>query len=337
MIILINKDEVKRILITRTDRLGDVILTLPLITEVKKVFKHAKIMFFVKNYTVGLLTGYDGIDEILTEEDAVSFSEKYNLFKSKDPDLVINVKPRFDLALIFSLLRTKYRVGTGYRWFSFLYNCKVYQHRKTSDKHESDLNLNLLSAFFDGVSTEKKFFFSYNKEDEIELNKKLEIFKLSPEDKYIILHPGSGGSAKDLPKERYSEFIDLFSDEFSDHRIVITGLENETALAEDVIKNSAEANRVRITDLTGKLSLKELMILTDHSQLFISNSTGPIHLAGALNKKIIGFYPNERHMSDVRWGPLGNNSIILRPDLNSVDMSSIRAEDILNASKKLLN
>ena len=334
---MINKDEVKRILITRTDRLGDVILTLPLITEVKKIFKDAKIMFFVKNYTEELLSGYEGIDEILTEEDAVSFSGKYNLFKSKGPDLVINVKPQFDLAFIFFLLRTKYRIGTGYRWYSFLYNYKVYQHRKTSDKHESDLKLNLLSAFFDGVSEEKKFFFSYNKEDEIELNKRLELFKLGPEDKYIILHPGSGGSAKDLPKERFSEFIDLFTEEFSDHRLVITGLDNETALAEDVIKNSAEANRGRITDLTGKLSLKELMILTDHSQLFISNSTGPIHLAGALNKKIIGFYPNEKHMSDLRWGPLGSNSIVLKPDLNSADMSSIKAEDILNASKKLLN
>jgi len=78
------------------------------------------------------------------------------------------------------------------------------------------------------------------------------------------------------------------------------------------------------------------MILTDHSELFISNSTGPIHLAGALNKKIIGFYPNEKPMSDTRWGPLGNNVIIIKPDTGSDDMSKISASEIMNASKKLL-
>ena len=333
---MINKDDVHSIIITRTDRLGDVILTLPLITEVKKIFKNAKVIFFVKKYTKELLTGYDGIDEIITEDDAVDFTDKYKLFKEKDPDLVINVKPEFDLALIFFLLGTKYRIGTGYRWYSFLYNCKVYQHRKTSDKHESDLNLNLISAFFNGVGTDKKFYFRYTREDEIELNKKLKKFKLSQEDKYIILHPGSGGSAKDIPVEKFSEFTDLITQEFCDHRIVITGLENEKALAEEIIKNSEEANRRFIIDLTGKLSLKELMILIDHSELFISNSTGPIHIAGALNKKIIGFYPNEKHMSEVRWGPLGNKRIIIKPAINSNDMNRINAADVLNAAKKLL-
>ena len=333
---MINKDDVHSIIITRTDRLGDVILTLPLITEVKKIFKNAKVIFFVKKYTKELLTGYDGIDEIITEDDAVAFTDKYKLFKEKDPDLVINVKPEFDLALIFFLLGTKYRIGTGYRWYSFLYNCKVYQHRKTSDKHESDLNLNLISAFFNDVGTDKKFYFRYTREDEIELNKKLKEFKLSQEDKYIILHPGSGGSAKDIPVEKFSEFTDLITQEFCDHRIVITGLENEKALAEEIIKNSEEANRRFIIDLTGKLSLKELMILIDHSELFISNSTGPIHIAGALNKKIIGFYPNEKHMSEVRWGPLGNKRIIIKPAINSNDMNRINAADVLNAAKKLL-
>lgn len=334
---MINKDKVKKIIITRTDRLGDVILTLPLITEAKKVFKNAKIIFFVKKYTEDLLTGYEGVDELLIEEDSAGFSEKYRLFKSKDPDLVINVKPRFDLALIFFLLRTKYRIGTGYRWYSFLYNYKVYEHRKISVKHESDYNLNLLKTYFNDIREEKIFFFSYDKEEEFKLNKKLDLFNFSLNDKFIIIHPGSGGSSKDLPKEKFSEFTDLFFEEFRDHRIIFTGLEAESGLTAEIINITREKNKERITDLTGKLSLREHMILTDHSELFVSNSTGPIHLAGALNKRIIGFYPNEKHMSDIRWGPLGKNSIVIKPEKNSDDMSSIRTEDILSSAKKLIN
>lgn len=334
---MINKDKIKKILISRTDRLGDVILTLPLITEAKKVFKNAKIIFFVKKYTEDLLTGYEGVDELLIEEDSAGFSEKYRLFKSKDPDLFINVKPRFDLALTFFLLGTKYRIGTGYRWYSFLYNYKVYEHRKISVKHESDYNLNLLKTYFNDISEEKNFFFSYEKEEEFKLNKRLDLFNFSLKDKFIIIHPGSGGSSKDLPKEKFSEFIDLFLEEFRDHRIIFTGLKTESGLAAEIINITGDKNKERITDLTGKLSLRELMMLTDHSELFVSNSTGPIHLAGALNKKIIGFYPNEKHLSDIRWGPLGKNSIVIKPEINSDDMSSIKAEDILSSAIKLIN
>ena len=88
--------------------------------------------------------------------------------------------------------------------------------------------------------------------------------------------------------------------------------------------------------MTGKLNLRELLILTDHTELFISNSTGPVHIAGALNKKIIGFYPNEKPMSETRWGPLGNNVIVIKPNSISDDMSKIRASEIMSASKKLL-
>ena len=333
---MIKKDKVEKILISRTDRLGDVILTLPLITEVKKVFNNAKVIFFVKKYTEELLTGYEGVDELLIEEDSASFSQKYKLFRSKNPDLVINVKPRFDLALIFFLLGTKYRIGTGYRWYSFLYNYKVYEHRKISDKHESEYNLNLLKTFFDEVKGEKNFFFSYEKEEELKLDKKLELFNFSLKDKFIIIHPGSGGSAKDLPKEKFSEFIDLFTAELSAYRIVITGLDKESDIAAEIVKSTRDTFKEKIIDLTGKLNLRELLILTDHTELFISNSTGPVHIAGALNKKIIGFYPNEKPMSETRWGPLGNNVIVIKPNSISDDMSKIRASEIMSASKKLL-
>lgn len=293
-------------------------------------------MLYVKSYTKELLSEYIGIDEILTAEDAPGFSDKYRLFKSKNPDLIINVKPDYELALIFFLLRTRFRIGTGYRWFSFLYNYKVYEHRKTSDKHESDLNLNLIRTFFDQAGSDKNFFFRYGSEEKTRLIEKLKEFNFNPEDKFIIIHPGSGGSAKDLPIEKFPELINIFFEEYGDFRIVITGLESESALAQKIINNSDEKYKKRIINLTGKLTLRELLILTDHTDLFISNSTGPIHIAGALNKSIIGFYPNEKHLSEVRWGPLGNKNIIIKPDEDSDDMSEIRTDEIMQAVKKLL-
>ncbi|MEO8211349.1 MAG: glycosyltransferase family 9 protein [bacterium] len=331
----INKNEVKNILIARTDRLGDVILTLPLISAAKKIFNNSKVIFFVKKFTEELIKNYEGIEELIIEEDDSRFWYKFKLFRDKKIDLVINVKPRFDLAILFFILRIKYRIGTGYRWYSFLYNYKVYEHRKTSDKHESDYNLNLLKYFFDEVNLEKEYHFKYSSDEKVKLLIKLRTHNLSLDEKFVIIHPGSGSSAKDLPFEKFTEFINEFMNAFSDYKIIFTGLEYERILTDKIKTGVNKEYQNKLIEINGKLNLKELMILIDHSKLFISNSTGPIHIAGALNKNIIGFYPNEKPMNDARWGPPGENVIILKPD-ESNEMNSIKVKNIMNAARQFL-
>ncbi|MBK8551926.1 MAG: glycosyltransferase family 9 protein [Ignavibacteria bacterium] len=333
---MIKKSEVKNILITRTDRLGDVVLTLPLVTETKKVFKDAKIFFLLKKNLRELLYDYEGIDELIFEEDINTFSGKYKFFKKKKPDLVINVKPKFDIALIFFLLGIKYRIGTGYRWYSFLYNYKVYEHRKTSVKHESEYNLNLLRSFFSEVRQVKEFHFRYPADERNNLENKLKEFKFSLKDNFIIIHPGSGGSAKDLPAGKLTGFINVFLKDYPGFKIIMTGLDNEKILADNILESAADISRNSVINTAGKLNLRELMILIDNSKLFISNSTGPMHIAGALNKNIICFFPNEAPMSDIRWKPPGDHVTVIKPDLETGDMNSINVEEINKAAKNIL-
>lgn len=330
---IINKD-IKNILISRTDRLGDVVLALPLIDEAKKNFKDAKIFFLAKSYVADLIEDYEGIDEFVSEDSFKDFNEKYSYFKNKNLDLVINVKPRFDLALMFFLLRVKYRIGTAYRWYSFLYNMKVYEHRKDSLKHESEYNLNLLNYFFKGSEPKKVFHFKYFEKEKVDLNKKLNGIL---DEKYIVIHPGSGGSAKDIPVKKLAEFGKEFLNIYSDYKIVITGVESEKQITGNLFDSINNKFEKRILDTTGKISLKELMILIDNSEIFLANSTGPIHIAGALNKNIIGFYPNDTVMSETRWKPLSDYSVILKPENNSDNMELITVQDIIIASKSFLD
>ena len=330
---IIDKNNVKNILITRTDRLGDVILTLPLLNSAKKIFKNAKIDLLVKKYLEELLHDYKDIDELIIEENIKSFFSKYKFFKNKKIDLFINVKPGFELALLFFVLRVKYRIGTAYRWYSFLYNFKVYEHRKDSVKHESDYNLNLLKNFFDETDDSKVFHFGYSEDEKKKLNKKLNGL---PDSRYIIVHPGSGGSAKDIPVKRLALFINKFSEIYADYRIVITGTDNEKPVINQLMKNIRSDFKTSVHDVSGMLDLKELMILIDNSDVFISNSTGPVHIAGALNRNIIGFYPNEKPMSDTRWKPLSENTVILKPGGLSDDMDLITEDIIMKAVTSFL-
>lgn len=330
---IIDKNNVRNILISRTDRLGDVILTLPLLNAARKIFNNAKIDLLVKKYLEELLTGYKDINELIIEENLNGFFGKYKFFKNKKIDLFINVKPGFELALLFFLLRVKYRIGTAYRWYSFLYNCKVYEHRKHSIKHESDYNLNLLKYFFKEAGDSKEFYFAYSEDEKKKLDLKLSGLT---DTEYIIIHPGSGGSAKDIPLKRLALFMNEFSEVYEGYRIVITGTEREKQLVNELMKNVNEKTRARVYDVSGMLDLKELMILIDNSEIFISNSTGPVHIAGAMNKNIIGFYPNETPMNHTRWKPLSKNTVILTPGGISDDMDLITEDIIMKAVKSFL-
>lgn len=329
---MINKNKVKNILITRTDSLGDVILTLPLLSETKRIFEDSKISFLVKENVKDLLVNYSGIDELIPEESIPGFFGKYKFLKSKKVNLVINVKPRFDLALLFFLLRVNYRIGTAYRWYSFLYNNKVYEHRKISDKHESDYNLNLLKNFVSDVKVEKEFYFNYSDGERNALNLKLNLLL---DKNFIIVHPGSRGSSHDLPLERFSEFINRLLTQY-DGYIVFTGIESERSLLNTLRNTIREDLKHRIVNLCSTLNLRELVILIDNSRIFVSNSTGPIHIAGALNKNIIGFYPNKKPVNETRWRPLSKYSIIITPKGNSNDMSSIEIDEIIDAARNFL-
>ena len=318
----------KHILISRTDKIGDVILTLPMIPEIKRLSPSSKISLFISNKLGNLLNGYEGVDNIFYYEDVVD--NLLNFFKSNDFDTIINVFPRKDIAVASFRAGIKTRVGTAYRFYSFLFNERIKEHRKYAVKHESEYNLNLLSFLNKEISFEKIFHLSYTDSEYRDLKNKLsKHFNLDT--KYIIIHPGSKGSAVDLPVNKLIELAEYVKTKYPLVKIVVTGLDQESNVTSLFpLKLGGD-----IINLTGMLDLREMIILIDKSNLFVSNSTGPIHIAGALNKKIIGFYPNSAPMNAVRWKPLSNQAVIISPETGD-DMRTINNKLAAEAVDELL-
>lgn len=331
-----NRSDIKKILVTRTDKLGDVILTLPVISQLKKKFPDAKIFFLVSNYVKDLIENYEGIDELIYLEDYPTLSSKKKYFKSQYFDLAVNVFPRFEIALAMYLSGIKIRIGSGYRWYSFLYNHKIFEHRKYADKHEADYNLNLLRPVIRDIDYEKKYYFRYTNDETSNLGVKLSAHGFNLSCDFIIIHPASKGSALDLPLEKFQNLCTDLLKNFKDVNIVLTGTNDDSDKTKNLVNGINFDDKKRVFDLSGLLNLRELMILIDKSKLFISNSTGPIHIAGALNKNIIGFYPNKIPMNAERWKPLSVNAVIIKP-AESDDMSSISNKEIIDKISFILN
>ncbi|HEX2963948.1 MAG TPA: glycosyltransferase family 9 protein, partial [Ignavibacteriales bacterium] len=157
----------------------------------------------------------------------------------------------------------------------------------------------------------------------------------------IIVHPGSGGSAVDWPILRFKELVQRLVRNLG-CTVIVTGSESENEICKGLTEGTNALN------LAGKLSMKELIALIDKSDMMIANSTGPIHLAAAFKKNVVGFYPRITACSPERWGPYTEKRMVFSPEINCTNctreqceklncMDTIKADKVFEYIKSVLN
>jgi heptosyltransferase-3 len=304
---------IKRILIVRTDRLGDLVATLPMVTAIKQHLPEAKVVLMVREYTAPLLELTREVDEVLLFDPNFSLKRKIQLFASAKVDVAFFPSPKPDLASAAAFARIERRVGTGYRWYSPLFTDKIYDHRKTAEFHESDYNVRMLSAIGIPNVTTPLPKLSLN---EVQLNDRDELLNGLLEHSsmpYAVIHVGTGGSSKEWPT---ANFVQL-------------GARVAQRLSLPIILTGTEAERERILSIRDTLhgfgtearvfaghSLTGLAEILSGAAIVIAGSTGPGHLAAALGTPTVGIFPLARALSKERWGFRGPNVINLSPGEN---------------------
>lgn len=338
--------EPKSILIVRTDRIGDLVLTLPLAGLIKKQYPSCKVSFLVREYTKNIVSNHPSIDDVIVFKEnngKVSLFDNLNTIKSKKFDTCIVVYPTFVLSLIMFLSGIKNRIGTGYRWYSFLFNQKVYEHRKNAERHELEFNVNLLEKLNIKNNVDESnvsYDLKVNQSSLSNVDKILADEKIDSSKQIIIIHPGSGGSSVDLPLNKFEELVKKLDDD--NYQIILTGNKKEAEFCVK-IKSSSKAK-----NFAGKFNLDDLTALISKSVMFISNSTGPIHIAAALEKFTVGFYPKIVSCSKERWAPYTNKKLVYEPNIDCKNctreqceklncMDSIDITKVYNDIKNVLN
>ncbi len=317
----------KNILLVRIDRIGDVVLTLPLAEIIKRRFAGCKVSFLTRVYTNPLLSNHPFIDNSLTlieENGKIPLFRNIRLIKSFGFDTCLIVYPTFRISLIAFLAGIKNRIGTGYRWYSFLFTHKNYEHRKEAVRHELEYNVNLLKFFgIENNFNRKNISFGLT----VDINAGLKIeqllseFQVKNEKPIVIIHPGSGGSAVDLPVLKMKELIIRMARDL-DVNIILTGTKTENDLCEKLKVDD------KVKNLAGILELLQLIALINKCNMLIANSTGPIHIAAALGKNVIGFYPKVKVCSPQRWGPYTEKSVVFQPEIDCKDCTTSQCEKL---------
>jgi heptosyltransferase-3 len=307
----------RRILISRTDSIGDVMLTLPMCVWLKDHFIDAELIYLGRGYTKPIVNCFSVIDRFIDWEAILLLptAEKLAFFRQLELDAVIHVFPNKDIASITKKVKIRIRIGTSHRGFHLLTcNERVSFSRKNSELHESQLNFELLRPL--GLKQIPKL---------SELKESLDAFiipsvklpgdieaLISGNMNTVILHPKSQGSAIEWPLASFIALANKLT--HKGYKVFFTGTEKEGQLFRDQLSDNPE-----IFDLTGKLDLPQLIRFISLCKNLVACSTGPLHIAGFSGIRTIGLYSTRRPIHPGRWAALGKNVRILTNDENCPD------------------
>lgn len=303
------------IIISRSDSIGDVVLTLPMAGIIKQFLPQSRIIFLGRNYTRDVIGLSEHVDEFVSYDDVLKLTEdeRIKAFKDLKATHIIHVFPVKEIAQLAKKAKIANRIGTTNRlWHWFTCNIKVKLSRKNSDLHEAQLNTKLLEPL--GIKKEfslEELANAYGFTKAPTLEKAFENLIVAGK-KHIILHPKSKGSAREWGLENFSKLITELDK--TEYAVYISGTAQEGELLRSLIEQHPG-----LIDLTGKLSLQQFIAFISRCDVLIAASTGPLHIAAALGKRAIGLFSPMRPIHPGRWKPIGKRATYIVLDKDCED------------------
>ncbi len=300
----------RRILVVRTDRLGDVVLATPLFRALRQTFPDAFIAVMVQPYTRDVLRHNPHLDEIIVDDfngadkGREGFWRQVKNLRRRRFNTALLLLPTERAAWMLFFAGIPLRVGVGTKLYSVLTFMKgVSRHKYIPLRHEADYCMDLgrkIGVQSNDLSTEVFL----TDEERLSGKQILRDAGIEEEDTVIGFNVGSGNSAPNWAAERYGELAEYIIARTSTNvKIVYTDGTNQVSLP----------TNKRIIDLGAKLTLRNLINVLGNLALLFSSSTGPMHIAAGLKVPTVSIFSPLPACSPTLWGPKGNHSCILLP------------------------
>ena len=319
----------KNILIIKPSSLGDIVLTLPALSALRRSFPDAKISWLIRPEFAPLLDNHPHLDNIIHFDRKFLGKAWYNprafaallslIHKLRRPcsaealregeskfDLVIDLQGLFRTASLAWLSGCKKRFGmTTAREFAHIF----YTHKLAQDQsciHLVDYYLKIAQAA-GAADLSVEFILNIDRTAADSVRRLLTEHKINP-DNYAVIVPGSAHSDKCWPTERFAALAEKISSQFG-FSIVATGTQAEKSVVETLRRKTS----VRLTNLAGLTNLRELTALIKSARLVVSNDTGPGHIAAALGVPVVLIFGRS---NPARVAPYGRSGCVaaIEPD-----------------------
>ncbi|MDD5097164.1 MAG: lipopolysaccharide heptosyltransferase II [Candidatus Omnitrophica bacterium] len=342
--------QLKRILIVRTDRIGDVLLSTPVIKALRQKYPQAYISMMVAPYAKDIVENNPYLDEVIVyDKDGLHKSWLRSLkfasrLKKKKFDLAVILHPTNRVHLLAFLAGIPKRLGYN-RKLGALLNLKKEHQKQDGLKHEAEYNLELLKDL--GIADGYTDLYIPIKAESVKwADDFLKKEGISPSDKILAINPGASCPSKLWPFERFAQVAAKLSKAHNLKVLILAG-PKDTLLADKVTKHQELKDKV--INLAGKTSISQLASILKRCVLFISNDSGPVHIASAVGTPVISIFGrSQAGLSPKRWGPLGKRDRYLHKEVGCIQclahncqkefacLKAISVDDVVQVAESIL-
>ena len=301
----------KRILIVRLDRIGDVVLSTPVIKAVRDAYPDSYIAMMVRPYARQIVEGNPYLNEvILYDKDGKHKGVSGNIrfiqeLKSKKFDIAIVLHPTSRTHMVLRLALIPERVGYDKK-AGFLLTKKIPHTKQFGMKHEIDYTLDILKYI--GVETrDRQLYMPINDASERKVSDILKENGVKDSDILIAINPGASCASKRWGVESFADVANGLVEKYGAKVAIISGNVDKQfgdALAALIAKG--------VINLSGKTSIGDVASILKRCKLFISNDSGPVHISCAVGTPVIAIFGrSDRGLSPRRWGPIGKRDVVM--------------------------
>lgn len=296
----LDRSKIKKILVIKQRAIGDVLLSTPVAENLRYYFPDAEINFLTESFCKDVLTDNPFITRILTYD--LGIENGYfivKMIRRQKYDLVIDLFGNPRTAIITLFCGAKYKMGFRFSWRAMCYNIKM--SPRGGEVHNIQFNLDCIRELGLKVISERpKMFLSPIHKLFAE-----NFFKDNNLDKAEVIgvNPCGTWETKVWLKEYFSGLMKMFDS--GTKFLLFWGNEKEKRLCEDI------AEEVKSSILIPAINLRYAASLMKRCKLFLSNDTGPMHIAWVNNvPTAVIFGPTNPNLQ----GPLCDNSIVIKND-----------------------
>lgn len=308
----------QKILLIQLSSIGDVCWTLPCLLSLRERFKESKIYFLVEETAKDLVVGSRFLDETIVfpresliedldeaRKDLSQIEEELREFidrlREERFDLCINLHTSPRSAILTYLSKPKSIQGLwvkedekpviqGSLWFLHRY---LLRGNLSLGRLLNEVEINMKMLGLNPSPLKRQAEINISEETKNKVNHLLKKLKIGDDDLLIGINPGSNSKARQWPKKRFAKLADALIREYQ-AKIIIFGGPGDVALAREIeettllhLRGGGVGSRWAIINLAGQTTLKELAYLALRCHHFITNDTGPMHIAGIMGTKVL--------------------------------------------------
>ena len=339
-----------RVLVVQTSFLGDTVLTLPLLAEIKRRFPESRLSLLCTPLGQELLSDHPAIDETIVDDKKkadrgwMGLWRKAKFLRTKKFTLALCPHKSFRSGLLLFLAQIPYRVGFAQSKSSWLFHVRV---DRNAARHDVERTLSILEGF--GMGTEEcrpVLDLPVTAQDQEKIGARLRSLGVDTSTMLVGLHAGSVWATKRWSIEGFARLIGLLKEKYACEILLFGGPEDE-----EVVAKIQKLCGYSAMSLVGRIALRELPAALSLCKVLITNDSAPMHIAVARGVPVVAIFCATT--PSLGFYPYSSEAIVLEKDLPCRPCSShggrrcplgtedcmrlIEADRVLQAVERLLD